>query len=331
MGLSCGFEHITTPVNKKSHCLIAISEQMKKILSSVDLISKSNASVFIYGESGTGKEMIAHAIHKRSNRHLNPFIQVNCAAIASTLLESEFFGHEKGAFTGAIQRKLGRFERAHTGTLLLDEISEISLELQPKLLRVIQEREFERVGGTHPIQVDVRLISTSNRSMKEMIEKNLFREDLYYRLNVIPVYLPALRERKDDILPLSEYFLKKFCQENATSEKRFSESAKQRLLQYSWPGNIRELSNVIERCTVLSHQDTIFDLDLNLNESPLVNNDSIETLPIGATLAEMEKRMILATLKKENDNRTRAAQVLGISLRTLRNKLHAYAQKNTSF
>jgi two-component system, NtrC family, response regulator AtoC len=320
-------EEISIHPDRKKHLLIAESDMMKKILSDVSKIARSSSSVFISGESGTGKEVIAHAIHAQSHRTSQPFIKVNCAAIPSTLLESEFFGHEKGAFTGAINRKLGRFELADKGTLLLDEISEIPMELQSKLLRAVQEMEFERVGGVRPIKVDVRLISTSNRSMKEAIEQKQFREDLYYRLNVVPIYLPALRERIEDILPLAEFFLFRLCKENQMPVKQLSERAKQKLIDYHWPGNIRELANVIERTVVMNPTQEIeahqvyIDLSCPIKESPLTPN-----FPLGMTLAEMEKKLILDTLAKEKNNKTKTAQALDISLRTLRNKLNIYRQ-----
>lgn len=319
-------EEISTQPDRKKHMLIAESEMMKKILSDVQKIAKSSSSVFISGESGTGKEMIAHAIHSQSHRIMQPFIKVNCAAIPTSLLESEFFGHEKGSFTGAINKKLGRFELADKGTLLLDEISEIPLELQSKLLRAVQEMEFERVGGIRPIQVDVRLISTSNRSMKEAVEQKVFREDLYYRLNVVPIHIPPLRERKEDILPLAEFFLKRLCQENQKPIKKLSACAKQKLFDYHWPGNIRELANVIERTVVMNASETIESPQLYIELScPVPIKDALtSSLPAGITLAELEKRLILETLARENNNRTKTAQVLGISIRTLRNKLHAY-------
>lgn len=231
--------------------VIGESAIMRKILSDVDHIAKSQASVFITGESGTGKEVIANAIHEHSLRCQHPFIKINCAAMPEALVESEFFGHEKGAFTGAIQKKLGRFEIAHGGSLLLDEVTEVPLNLQAKLLRVTQEKEFERVGGSKTIKVDVRLISTSNRDLNEAMSNKMFREDLFYRLNVVPIHLPPLRERVEDILPLAEYFLEKCCLENNKQKKEMSASAKKLLLAYHWPGNIRELANVIERAVVL--------------------------------------------------------------------------------
>ncbi len=318
-------EEISSHPDRKKHLLIAESEVMQQILSDVGKIAKSSSSVFISGESGTGKEVIAHAIHKQSHRSLQPFIKVNCAAIPAALLESEFFGHEKGAFTGAINKKLGRFELSDKGTLLLDEISEIPLELQSKLLRAVQEMEFERVGGIRPISVDIRFISTSNRSMKEAIEQKLFREDLYYRLNVVPIHLPPLRERKEDILPLAESFLKRLCIENQKPLKKLTSNARQKLTDYHWPGNIRELANVIERTVVMNATDIIDAHQVYVDLSCPIKEAPTPSIPVGITLAEMEKRLILETLSREKNNRTKAAKVLGISIRTLRNKLHIYS------
>ncbi len=246
------------------HSMIAESPVMKQLLAEVTEIAQSNASVFIHGESGTGKEVIAHALHSLSRRANGPYIRVNCAAIPDTLIESEFFGHEKGAFTGAAQKRVGRFELADKGTLLLDEVTEIPIGLQPKLLRVIQEREVERVGGGKPHPIDVRLISTSNRTIEEAIASNYFREDLYYRLNVIPLSIPPLRERKEDILPLAEYYLSKSCRENGKPMKTLSAEAKECLLHYSWPGNIRELTNLMERVVVRPTPSCICPLHLGL-------------------------------------------------------------------
>jgi two-component system response regulator AtoC len=304
---------------EKINRIIAESEVMKKILSDVSKIAQSSASVFISGESGTGKEVIAEAIHRSSLRAAHPFIKVNCAAVPETLIESEFFGHEKGAFTGAINKRIGRFELADGGTLLLDEISEVPAGVQSKLLRVVQEQEFERVGGILPIRVDVRLISTSNRNMKEAVENKQFREDLYYRLNVVPIYLSPLRERKEDILPLTDFFLERLCEENRKLKKKLSASAQKRLLEYPWPGNIRELANVIERTVVMHSQEEISSEDLLMEDHCRLKSSSV---PL--TLHELEKRHILETLAAQNYNRTRTAQLLGISIRTLRNKLHLY-------
>ena len=320
-------EDLAVEIGKRREQMIAKSPVMRLIVEDVMKIAKSDASVFISGESGAGKEVIAHAIHLQSKRAKEPFVRVNCAAIPESLIESEFFGHEKGAFTGAISQRRGRFELAHKGTLLLDEISEIPLSVQSKLLRAVQEQEFERVGGTKSIQVDVRFIATSNRNMKEAIEQNLFREDLYYRLNVIPIQLPPLRERREDIVPLAEYFLHHLCKEAGLPPKSLSADAKQKLLDYYWPGNVRELANVIER-TIVMHPDTLIQTEhlsldpLKQKSLPLLATGS--SLPVGMTLRELEKQFILETLSKENQNRTKAAKILGISIRTLRNKLSFY-------
>ncbi|HEX2579664.1 MAG TPA: sigma-54 dependent transcriptional regulator [Rhabdochlamydiaceae bacterium] len=302
--------------------ILADSLVMRQVLADIVKVAQSNAAVFICGESGTGKEVIAHAIHYQSTRLSQPFIKVNCAAIPETLIESEFFGHEKGSFTGAVEKRIGRFEQAHKGTLLLDEISEIPLAVQAKLLRVVQEQEFERVGGVRPIKVDVRLISTSNRNMKEMIEQKMFREDLYFRLNVVPIQLPPLRERKEDILALAEYFLDRFSEENHKKQKQLSQAVKKRLLEYPWPGNIRELANAIERAVVMNSGDVVEADHLRLDPS----SPALLSIPVAKeiTLADLEKQHILETLAACSHNRTRAAKSLGISVRTLRNKLKLY-------
>jgi two-component system, NtrC family, response regulator AtoC len=307
--------------------IISESQSMKNILMSLPKIASSDASVFISGESGTGKEIIAHSIHYLSLRAKKPFIKVNCAAISDTLLESEFFGHERGSFTGADQKRIGRFELADKGTLLLDEVTEIPLAMQPKLLRAIQEREFERVGGTKPVKVDVRFIATSNRKMKEAIEANIFREDLYFRLNVMPINIPPLRERKEDIIPLSEHFLDIFCKKYHLSPKKLSEGGKEKLINYPWPGNIRELTNIIERVVVLDLGERVDASHLSLDFSLKVPEKKEE--PIEAqTIAAMEKLLILRTLKEKNNNKTKAAEALGISIRTLRNKLSEYTERH---
>jgi two-component system, NtrC family, response regulator AtoC len=317
--------------------VIGESAVMKKIIEDGNRVAKSNASIFINGESGTGKEVIAQAIHYNSLRANAPFIKVNCAAIPETLIESEFFGHEKGAFTGANAKRLGRFELAHTGTLLLDEITEIPLLLQAKLLRVIQEHEFERVGGSKPVKVDVRIISTSNRDMKEAIAQKVLREDLYYRLNVVPIYLPPLRERREDIIPLAEYFLEKMSIDNHKETKTLTPEARKRLLDYPWPGNIRELANIIERAVVMDNAKQIAPdhlyLDNGISRSQnYARNDSLIAKeiphPFGSMrLEELEKLHIIEMLKAQNNNRTKTAEMLGISIRTLRNKLRTYNLK----
>jgi two-component system response regulator AtoC len=324
-------EEISGTASQKHARIIAHSPAMQKIWDDIEKIAKSSASVFISGESGTGKEVLAQAIHFFSLRTKHPFITVNCAAIPDTLVESEFFGHEKGAFTGALARRIGRFELAHKGTLLLDEVTEIPIQLQAKLLRAIQEQEFERVGSEKPIKVDVRIISTSNRSMQEAIEGKSFREDLYYRLNVMPIHIPPLRERSEDILPLAEYFLEKFCRENHKPKKSLQPSAQKKLLDYSWPGNVRELANIIERTVVLDLGEEIADHHLYLNASQTKTASKEEkekssSLPVGIPLHEMEKRLIQETLEENKFNKTKTAKVLGISLRTLRNKLQQYAK-----
>ncbi|MDF2549786.1 MAG: putative two-component response regulator [Chlamydiales bacterium] len=302
--------------------VIAESPAMQKIMQDIKRIAKSSASVFINGESGTGKEVFAHAIHYHSNRASNPFIRVNCAAVPDALVESEFFGHEKGAFTGANLKRLGRFELADKGSLLLDEVTEIPISLQPKLLRAIQEQEFERVGGSKLVEVDVRFIATSNRNMKQAIQEKIFREDLYYRLNVVPINLPALRDRREDIIPLAEYFIEKMGLENHKKKKKLSPLAAKKMLDYHWPGNIRELANIIERAIVMDYADIIEPDHLYLEEEkPAEDRLSLA----GLTLQEMEKKLIIETLSQQNNNRTKTAEMLGISIRTLRNKLSEYA------
>jgi two-component system, NtrC family, response regulator AtoC len=312
--------------------VIGESPVMKQIIANITQVAKSNASIFISGESGTGKEVIAHAIHYQSNRANKPFIKVNCAAVPDTLIESEFFGHEKGAFTGAHVQRPGRFQLANGGTLLLDEVTEIPITLQAKLLRVIQEHEFERVGGSKPVKVDVRLISTTNRDIKQAIEQKVLREDLYYRLNVVPVYIPPLRERPSDIIPLAEYFLKKLCQENHRPTKQLTPEARKKLLNYSWPGNVRELTNILERAVVMDASAMVAPehlyLESTLSTMPTASSTAQlpqqEALPLGMTLQELEKRLIIETLQAHKNNRTKTAETLGISIRTLRNKLHDY-------
>ena len=308
-----------------AHVVIAHNPKMKHILQQVQKIARSHSNVFISGESGTGKEVVARMIHNLSRRKTSPFICVNCAALSDTLIESEFFGHERGAFTGAIQKRMGRFELADLGSLLLDEISEIPLALQAKLLRAVQEQEFERVGGMRPIHVDVRLISTSNRDIKGAIKHNTFREDLYYRLNVIPIYLPPLRERKEDILPLAEHFLRQVCCRNQISIKALSECAREKLLNYSWPGNIRELKNVIEHTAVMDYSPQIRGEHLIMQPSDhQTTSAAFPTIPI--TLKKLEEAHILRTLDWCVGNYAKTAQILGISVRTLRNKLKSYSQ-----
>ena len=300
----------------------------KKLLSMLETLSsaaKSRATILIRGESGTGKELIARAIHYNSSRSNGSFVTLNCAALPEGLIESELFGHEKGAFTNAIKQSAGRFELADGGTLLLDEISEIPIGIQAKLLRVIQEREFQRVGSGVSVKVDVRLVATTNKNLEEEVKAGRFREDLYYRLNVIPLYLPPLRDRLDDITALVDHFVCKYNEENHRGVKGVTEKAMKLLLSYHWPGNIRELENCIERGVVLCKSDRITDSDLPSHL--ILGRLASLSLSSGSkelTIAEMEKVMIIEALERHGGNRTKASDALGISSRTLRNKLHEY-------
>ncbi len=306
-------------------CELIINKQSKmyKIYEDVKRIAQSKASVLIQGESGTGKELIAHSIYLHSQRSTKPFIKVNCAALTETLLESELFGHEKGAFTGADSRRLGRFELADGGTLLLDEISEITPKIQAKLLRVLEQEEFERVGGTKTLKVDVRVIATTNRNILMEIEQNKFRQDLYFRLNVIPVILPPLRERKEDVPTLVEYFLNKYKRGIDTPLQKVSEEAMDRLSRYNWSGNVRELKNLIHRCIVMVDSEILlpehFENMLNVNVTKKKNE-----LMVGQTIEDVEMALIYKTLENTDGNKTRAAEILDITPRTLRNKLNKY-------
>jgi two-component system response regulator AtoC len=305
--------------------VVAESPVMKKLITDAERIAKSNANVMITGESGTGKEVIASLIHFQSNRSKGPFIKVNCAAIPETLIESEFFGHEKGSFTGALSTHRGRFELANGGTLLLDEITEVPISLQAKLLRAIQEQEFQRIGGTKPIHVDVRIVSTSNRNMQEAINDKKIREDLYYRLNVMPIHLPPIRDRKPDIIPLVEFFLKKFTQENHKEPIKLTKPAAELLNNYDWPGNVSEICNIIDRAVVLNNTGELTPDEIYL-VNRLAGTEGANALPPDRimTLQELEKKLIIETLQKLKNNRTKTAEALGISIRTLRNKLQEY-------
>jgi len=343
----------------------------------IERVAPTDATVFITGENGTGKEMVAHELYRRSSRKQNPFIKVNCAAVSEALIESEFFGHERGAFTGATDRREGRFELAHQGTLLLDEVSEIPANLQAKLLRVLQEREFERVGGNRTIKVNVRILATSNRDLVSYVEQGSFRQDLYYRLNVFPVHVPPLRDRPEDIAPLAEHFLARFSRKLGIKVAGFSASALDALANYRWPGNVRELQNTIERAVILTEKgrpvtsavlglpvsgkfkgsgeallNSVAPFDFN-SEPPLedVASSSTSAEAIGSdfraeegvpaagesvavtaangtvlSLAELEKQAIRKALEQTGGNRTKAAEALGISIRTLRNKLQEYRE-----
>ncbi len=330
----------TEPLGKpaESHGIPKIITKDPRMIAILDMltnVAKSKSSVLIQGESGTGKELIARHIHQNSNRRSNPFVAVNCAAIPHNLLESEMFGYEKGAFTGATQKKLGKFELANTGTLLLDEVSEMDNQLQAKLLRVIQESEVDRLGGNAPIPVDVRIIATTNTNLSEAIEKKTFRSDLYYRLNVIPVKIPPLRERNGDILYLANHFLEKFAKEKGAKKPRLSEAAASLLNGYPFPGNVRELENIIERAVLITQGTTISPESFCLDDQGRVSlpESSVSEVPLPApqesksstmTLKESEKVLIYETLNKVDGNKTKAAKILGISVRTLWNKVHEY-------
>ncbi len=298
--------------------LIAISPSMQSVVKDLIAVASSKAHVFLSGESGSGKEIVARTLHLLSNRKEQPFVKINCAAIPESLIEAEFFGFERGAFTGATQRRIGHLETAHQGTLLLDEITESPPSFQAKLLRAVQEQQFERIGGSNSLSVDVRFISTSNRNLQEAVEKKVLREDLFYRLNVIPIHLPPLRQRKEDILPLAEQILRKICQDNHKKTKTLSPDAIHILLSYTWPGNVRELQHLLEHTVLLHDQEIIRGDDLRL-QSSLRRSHSLSQ-----TLAELEERAILETLGQLKNNRTAAAKKLGISIRTLRNKLKSY-------
>ncbi|WP_320130772.1 sigma-54 dependent transcriptional regulator [uncultured Sphaerochaeta sp.] len=303
--------------------IVGKSQKMVQLMDVVSQVAPTKASVLITGESGVGKELVADAIHELSNRSSGPFIKVHCAALTSSLLESELFGHEKGAFTGAVAMKKGRFELADGGSIFLDEIGEIDTSTQVKLLRVLQEKQFERVGGEKSLTVDVRIICATNRDLLKEIEKGNFREDLYYRLNVVHLDVPPLRERKEDIPLLMTSFLTFFNQENQKQIEGFSAAAKRALLAYDWPGNIRELRNCIESAVVLSRSMTIEPDDL----PPAVNkvaNTSQLSMEVGITLEEAEKRLIVSTLSLCGGNKTKASEVLGIGRKTLHRKLQDY-------
>jgi len=305
--------------------MVAVNSFMLRIMDMARRIANGRSTVLINGETGVGKEVMARFIHNNSDRKDAPFIAVNCAALPENLLESELFGHEKGAFTGAISRKKGKFELADGGTLLLDEISEMDVSIQAKLLRVLQEREIDRVGGQGAIPVDTRVIATTNRDLDAETKNGNFRLDLYYRLNVVPIKLPPLRERPDDIPPLAEFFLKKHCNLNNAPVKTISSDAEAFLKSRAWPGNVREFENLIERATLLVESDVITADDLeSISNSQLPGRaDSFDNYNL-IPLREMERMMIMKALDNNKGNRTHAANVLGISVRTLRNKLHEY-------
>ncbi|UCD80232.1 MAG: sigma-54-dependent Fis family transcriptional regulator [Desulfobacterales bacterium] len=306
--------------------IIGRSPAMKQLFETMALVAPSEATVLIVGESGTGKELIANAIHQNSSRAQRPFIKVNCAALPETLLESELFGHEKGAFTGATARKQGRFQLAHNSSILLDEIGEMSPTTQAKILRVLQEREFEPIGSTQTIKVDTRVIAATNKNLEDEIKKGRFREDLFYRINVVTIQLPALRDRQEDIPLLADFFLKRFAEKNRRVIKGFTPRAMDLLMRYDWSGNVRELENVVERAVIMARGEMITPLEFpeNLKELDGELKEPILNLSAGRSLKEVEKEMILRTLAETGGNRTHAANILGISRRTLQLKLKEY-------
>jgi len=306
--------------------IIGRSPAMQKLFETIALVAPSEATVLIAGESGTGKELIANAIHQNSPRKDSALIKVNCAALPETLLESELFGHEKGAFTGAITRKQGRFQLAHKSSIFLDEIAEMAPATQAKILRVLQEREFEPVGSTQTMKVDTRVIAATNQNLEEEIQAGRFREDLYYRLNVVTVDVPSLRQRRDDIPLLADFFLKRYAQKNRRVIKGFTPRATDLLMRYDWPGNVRELENIIERAVIMARGEMITPLEFSAELQALAENaeDAEIDLSPGRSLKEVEKVMILRTLKETGGNRTHAARILGISRRTLQLKLKKY-------
>jgi len=306
--------------------IIGRSPRMKEVFDTLSLVAPTDATVLILGESGTGKELVANSIHHNSPRASQSFIKVSCAALPETLLEGELFGHEKGAFTGAIARREGRFQLAHRGTIFLDEVGEMSVTTQTKLLRVLQEKEFEPLGSTRTVKADVRVIAASNKDLEREVKEGRFREDLFYRLNVVPVSLPPLRERKDDIPALAAHFFAIYREKNRKELKDISGKAMDLLSRYDWPGNIRELENCIERAVILARGENIAPADLPPIVQALSGDREIQglNLPSGISIQEVEKALILKTLEDTGGNRSRAAEILGINRRTLQNKLKEY-------
>ena len=344
---------VLAAVAEETSAVVHRDPVMKKVLGLADQIAKSDATVLITGESGTGKEVLARYVHSKSKRAQKAFISLNCAAIPEHLLESELFGHEKGAFTGAISRRIGKFEEATGGTLLLDEISEMHPRLQAKLLRAIQEREIDRVGGTQPIKVDIRLLATSNRDIEAEVREGNFREDLYFRLNVVNLELPALRARKQDIEILADYFIAKYAEANAVPVPKVSPEVRQLMQDHAWRGNVRELENTMHRAVLLSQDGVITPESIQLRGAPPAEAGDNGTMSgddrvaaevaqsqtshnggqaplVGRTVADVERDLIIDTLHHTLGNRTHAANILGISIRTLRNKLKLYSQDGVS-
>jgi len=339
---------VLSAVADDDRTLVARDPAMQAVTNLADQVAPSEASILITGESGVGKEVMARYMHRKSRRAERPFISVNCAAIPENLLESELFGHEKGAFTGALARRIGKFEEADGGTLLLDEISEMDVRLQAKLLRALQEREIDRVGGSKPVKVNIRIIATSNRDLTQAVREGVFREDLLYRLNVVNLRLPALRERPGDILALAEHFVKKYAAANGIPERFLSAEAKRRLVGHRWPGNVRELENAMHRAVLLAVGPEIDEGAIRLPDGQLMAMGGADagamiagraaqaaSMAVGAsfvgqTVAQVEQVLIIDTLSHCFGNRTHAANILGISIRTLRNKLKEYSEAGVS-
>jgi len=304
--------------------IIGNSNKMREVFQMVSQVCKSNATVLIRGESGTGKELVANSIHYNSHRAQNPFVKVNCAALPVNLIESELFGHEKGAFTGAIKQKIGKFELAHNGTIFLDEIGSLGLDVQANLLRILQEKEFERVGGHRTIKTDVRIVAATNKNLEEALEDETFRGDLYYRLNVFPIYLPPLRERKTDILLLADYFLEKYAGENHKNIKRLSTPAIDMLMEYHWPGNVRELENCIERAVLLCEEGVIHSYHLPPTLQTGKESGTVPALSLTDAVASLEKEMIIDALKNTRGNISIAAEILKTTVRKFGYKAQKY-------
>jgi len=304
--------------------IVGTSNKMREVFQMISQVCKSNATALIRGESGTGKELVANAIHYNSQRAKQPFVKVNCAALPANLIESELFGHEKGAFTGAIRQKPGKFELANKGTIFLDEIGSVDMEVQVKLLRVLQEREFERVGGYHTIKADIRIIAATSKNLEEAVDEGTFSSELYYRLNVFPVYMPPLRERKTDILLLADFFLEKYAKENQKDIRRLSTPAIDMLMQYHWPGNVRELENCIERAVLLCEDSVIHSYHLPPSLQTGEESDTLPILSLEDSVANLEREMIIDALKNTQGNMVRAAQMLHITERKFTYKAQKY-------
>lgn len=318
--------------------LITRDEQMNSLCEKAKLVSQSNAPILITGESGTGKEVFSRLIHYYSERRDNSFVALNCGAIAKDIVESELFGHEKGAFTGAVKQKEGCFELADKGTLFLDEIAEMKHDMQVKLLRAVENKMFRRVGGSEEIETDTRIISATNKNISELIKSGEFREDLFYRLSVIELHIPPLRERRKDIPFLARYFLSKYVEEHPDSPKEFSEQSLEMMTNYDWPGNVRELKNIVERCAIMCPEKTILPkhlhlyVDLNVNGSVPedakhnLNNKNHVNIEVGTSMEEAEKMLINHTLSSVDNNKSEAARILGVSRKTLHNKLAKFSE-----